>query len=94
MICVSLVSYSMLLNRRSHGFIKPKHGLRQGDPLSPFIIILCAEALIHTMHHAESEGHISGIKITRDSLSVQQLLFADDSLFTCRATFKEKRKNY
>ncbi|KAL1218052.1 putative mitochondrial protein [Cardamine amara subsp. amara] len=89
MVCISSVSYLVLLNGQSHGFIKPERGLRQGDPLSPFIFILCAEALVHIMNKAKTEGRISGIKLTRDSPSIQQLLFADDSLFMCRASFKE-----
>lgn len=33
MACVSTVSYFVLLNGSSHGYIKPEHGLRQGDTL-------------------------------------------------------------
>lgn len=44
------VSFAVLLNGQSYGRIKPKRRIRQGDPLSPFIFIFCAEALVHTMN--------------------------------------------
>lgn len=40
--CVNSVSYYVLLNGQTHGFIKPEQGKRKGDPLSPFLFILVA----------------------------------------------------
>lgn len=87
MVCVRSVSYFILINDNSYGFIKPGRGLRQGDPLSPFLFILCPEALVHVMSYAERDGKITGLRLNRRCPSVQHMLFADDSIFLCRATF-------
>lgn len=85
MACVSSVSYSVLLNGSSHGFIKPERGLRQGDPLSPFLFILCAEALVNCLNNSALKGNLHGIQIGPLGPSVHHLLFGDDSLRICKA---------
>lgn len=81
MFCVRSVLYSVIVNGNSHGYIKPERGLTQGDLLSPFLFIVCAEALVDIINKNEKEGKMSGLKLTRRCPSVQHLLFADDSLF-------------
>lgn len=82
MYCVRSVSYTMLLNGQTHGYIKYERGIRQGDLLSPFHFILCVEALLHVMNKAEKDGRITGMRLTKKCPPIQHLLFADDSLFS------------
>ena len=89
MVCVKTVTYSIMLNGEPQGLIHPTRGIRQRDPLSPFLFLLCTEGLHGLIQHAASEGEIRGFSLCWRGPALTHLLFADDSLLFCR----ERKKN-
>jgi len=83
---VTSVRYRVLINGKPRGLIVPERGLRQGDLLSPYLFIMCTEVLITNIRKAEQEKILMGMKVAQASLSISHLLFADGSLFFCKAT--------
>lgn len=81
MECVTSVSYSFLINDAVMECVVPQRGIRQGDPLSPYLFILCSEVLSGLCLKAQKEGRLPGVKIAKNSPSLNHLLFADDTMF-------------
>ena len=86
MSCVTIPSFSIMINEKSYGMIHPSRGIRQGDPLSPYLFLLCAEGFTTLLKKAESEWQIKGVSICRGAPKFMNLMFADDSLLFCQAT--------
>ena len=89
MVCVKTVSYSILVIGEPHGLLHPTRGIRQGDPLSPFLFLLNMQGLHGLIQQATRVGGIKGFSLCRRGPELSHLLFADDSLLFCRATPEE-----
>ncbi|KAL0014160.1 hypothetical protein SO802_001229 [Lithocarpus litseifolius] len=92
MVCVRSVTYSILVNGEPRGLIHPSRGLRQGDPLSPFLFLLCTEGLHGLISKAASNGDIHGFSLCKRGPKLTHLFFADDCLLFCRAIPEECSK--
>ena len=92
MECVSMVSYSILVNGEPEGMIYPSRGLREGDPLSPYLFLFCAEGLNAILRKAATAGEIEGFSLCRHGPKITHLFFADNCLLLCRSNLAECEK--
>ncbi|XP_074299040.1 uncharacterized protein LOC141630054 [Silene latifolia] len=63
--CISTVTYNILINGEPSRSFRPSCGLRQGDPLSPYLFIMCMEILSCQLRFAEKAASLHGFKISR-----------------------------
>ncbi|EPS64876.1 hypothetical protein M569_09903, partial [Genlisea aurea] len=86
MLLISSVTYSVLVNGSTAGRFAPTRGIRQGDPLSPYLFILCADTLSAMLKTAASGSPDIGVQIAPGAPRISHLLFADDTIIYVRAT--------
>ena len=80
MSCVSSVKYAVRINGQPYDLNQPTRGLRQGDPLSPYLFLLCAEGLSALLHQSAHRKAIKGVAASANGPRITHLFFADDSL--------------
>ncbi|CAA7014405.1 unnamed protein product [Microthlaspi erraticum] len=85
---VTSITFKFLLNGSAIGNVTPSRGIRQGDPLSPYLFILCSEVLSGLCKKAQENGQLTGIRVANGSPKVNHLLFADDTMFFCKSNEK------
>ncbi|XP_057720241.1 uncharacterized protein LOC130934716 [Arachis stenosperma] len=93
MECVTVASMSILINGSSSKPFKMERGLRQGDPLSPFLFVLVVDVLHQMVGEEIRNGRISPLLIGRDTIALSHLQFADDTILFCPLE-EETIKNY
>jgi hypothetical protein len=92
MSCVTTVRYMVKFNGTLLDAFSPSRGLRQGDPLSPFLFLFVADGLSALLQREVGNQDIEPIRICRRAPGVSHLLFADDSLLFFKATVAQANR--
>jgi hypothetical protein len=89
MTCVITVKNTVKFNGANLDSFAPSRGLRQGDPLSPFLFLFFADGLSALLRHGMMQRAITPVKVCARAPGVSHLLFADDTLLFFKATSQE-----
>ncbi|KAJ9559867.1 hypothetical protein OSB04_005027 [Centaurea solstitialis] len=79
--CLSSARISVLVNGSPTSEFPMERGLRQGDPIAPFLFLIVAEGLHIMVEEALSKGLFKGVKVGSKEIQVSHLQFADDAVF-------------
>lgn len=91
MKCVESSSLSFIVNGTPKGMVKPSRGIRQGDPISPYLFLFVAEGLLSLLKNAEAVGSLTGHQICDNAPIISYLLLADDSILFCKANLEHAK---
>ena len=86
--CLPTVKFLVLVNGSPTGFFQSSRGLRQGDPLSPYLFVIVMKAFSCLMKRAIGGGFFTPYMVRRirgEGVQISHLLFVDDTLIFCEA---------
>lgn len=89
---IRLVTYFVLINGKPKGHVVLTRGIRQWDPLSPYLFLLCSEGLNGRIEQAVYGKHIEGFSLCKNGPKISHLLYVDDSLLFFRARVEDVMK--
>lgn len=88
MKCVSSVSFSVRVNGMYSESFRPTRGIRRGDPISPYLFLLCSEGLTCMLKNTSPLYISRGVRVSRSAPWISHLLFADDCMIFTQASKK------
>ncbi|KAE8669138.1 hypothetical protein F3Y22_tig00112254pilonHSYRG00076 [Hibiscus syriacus] len=83
---VTSVSTRILWNGEKSEQFNPSRGLRQGDPLSSYLFVLCMERLTQAIQIEVEAGRWQPFKTSKSASGISHLMFADDMVLFAEAT--------
>lgn len=91
MQCVAGPSMNVLWNGEKTEAFKPERGLLQGDPLSPYLFVLCMERLCHQIERSIGLKEWKPINLSRGGPKLLHICFADDLILFAEASVAQIR---
>lgn len=85
-VCLSSATANVLVNGSPSGEFRLGRGVRQGDPLSPFLFLVVAEGLSLLVRRAVDVGLLRPVEVGRDKIRVSHIQYADDTIFTAEGS--------
>ena len=89
MTCVSSCALNILWNGQPTEYFQPTRGIRQGDPLSPYLFVACMERLSQIIESKVTAGAWKAIPLTRGGTRVSHLMFANDVVLFGEASVEQ-----
>ena len=72
---------------------QPTKSIRKGDPISPYVFIICAHVLSAMLYLAQMQNHLQGVKVNQHAPSISHLLYVDDlMIFFFKVSFASCNK--
>ena len=85
---IKSVSFSVLFNGERLEEFKPSRGIRQGDPISPYMFSIAVEGLSCLLKSVPQSSAFTGVQVAPTAPVVNHLFFADDSLLLFKASIE------
>lgn len=89
--CISTPRMRLVWNGEDLEEFRPARGIRQGDPLSPYLFVLCIERLFQLIEVTVSNNHWCPIQIARKGHKISHLAFANDLILFAEASLEQAR---
>jgi len=86
--CLESSSVSILVNGSPTKEFSPLKGLRQGDPLTPFLFLIVGESPVGVSRNIDELGVVNSLEIESKKVRVNMPQYPDDTLFFCHASSK------
>ncbi|CAL1382388.1 unnamed protein product [Linum trigynum] len=87
--CLKSTLFSVLVNGTPSGYFTSSKVLRQGDPLSPLLFVLCTKGFAALIRKAISERKREGVKVAPCAPQISHMFFADDSYLFLQGSLQE-----
>ncbi|CAJ2657953.1 unnamed protein product [Trifolium pratense] len=87
--CISSPSFKILWNGNKTDSFTPTRGIRQGDPLSPYLFVICMDRLSHIIADHVEANYWKPMRAGRSGPKISHLIFADDLLLFAEASIEQ-----